>query len=182
MKRTKLSVSATRESLCSSFPSAAVFPSFFSRVSSVSQNKPFGGFVAPLLHPHAPVGTSDSKPTHWELGRYLQLLVFLAWTMPRPTPKLLLVGRKRTLFPLTPWTHSTRILAALALMPNLLTWRTHLLHLRMETHRAIVPQSSASTSPCCKNHPSCTVEDLDEQRWLDNTSQLWVTSLWHMPP
>lgn len=182
MKRTQWCVSATRESLCSSFPSAAVFPFFFSRVSSISQNKPFGGFVAPFPHPQSHVGTSHSKPTHRGLGIPSQFLVFLAWTMQHHAPKLLCVGRKRALLSLTPWTQGIHILAALALMPNLLILRTYLLHLRMEAHGATAPQISASTSPCCKNHPSCTVEDLDEQCRLDNTSQMWVTSLWHMPP
>jgi len=38
-------------------------------VSSISQNKLFDEFFAPFLHPQSPVGTSNSKLTHWELGR-----------------------------------------------------------------------------------------------------------------
>lgn len=161
MKRIKLSVSATRESLRSSFPGAAVFPPFFSGVSSVSQKKIFGGFVAPFLHPQSPVGTSNSKPTHWELGRPPQLLV-LAWTMQHHAPKLQCVGVKRALLSLTPGTQGIHIPPALALMSNL----------RMETHGATVPQISASTSLCCKNYPSCAVKDLGEQYRPDNTNQL----------
>lgn len=41
-----------------------VFPSFLSRVSSSSQNKLFGGFLASFLHPQPPVGTFNSKPQH----------------------------------------------------------------------------------------------------------------------
>lgn len=124
-------------------------------------------YLVHFLHPssihNVPWEPSTASPPTRSYGDHLQLLVFLAWTIQHHAPKLLRVGRKRTLFSLTPWNQGIHVPVALALMPNLLTsLRTYLLHLRLETHGATGSQITASTSPCCKNYP-CTVEDLDEQ-------------------
>lgn len=145
------------------------FPSFLSRVSSNSQNKVFGRFVASFLHPQPPVGSSNSKPQHWELGTPPQILV-LAQTMQHHALKLLHTGRKETFLPPTPWTQGIHIAAALALMPNLLTLRTCLLHLRHTGQLDLT--FSQAPALCYKNCPFGTVEDLDEHCRLDKTCDL----------